>query len=240
MRFLDANSLLKSSCCCWALDGENRCGSTPTPDISAWATTRQRLELESRRPMTHSTVDEIRDFVAGTWEIDSLCSEVSFNMRLQTVRKAHGRLNRVKGTIVTDQDYGRSSVVATIDAASITTGGAKSDSHVRSERFLDVDKFPEIAFQSTDIVLDGPQCLVQGDLTIRGTTRALQLDVDRVGFTSESEGGTRACFSATTHVSRNDFGVRPRGLLALMDNALVLSDGVHITINIEAVLRSAS
>jgi polyisoprenoid-binding protein YceI len=188
--------------------------------------------------MTRNTVEEIRDFVAGTWEIDSVCSEVSFDMRLQTVRKAHGRLNRVKGTIVTDQDYGRSSVVAIIDAASITTGGAKSDSHVRSERFLDVEKFPDITFQSTDIVLDGPHCLVLGDLTIRGTTRALQLDVDRVGFTSGSEGSPRACFSATTRVSRKDFGVRPRGLLALMDNAFILSDGVCITVKVEAVLRS--
>jgi polyisoprenoid-binding protein YceI len=188
--------------------------------------------------MTSSTVDEIQGFVAGTWEIDSICSEVSFDMRLQTVRKAHGRLNRLKGTIVTNQDYGRSSVVVAIDAASITTGGAKSDAHVRSERFLDTGKFPEIMFQSTDVVLAGGHCYVQGDLTIRGVTRPVELDVDRMGFTPQFERGVRVCFRATTHISRNWFGVHPKGLLLLMDNALVLSDRVNITLSIEAVLRS--
>jgi polyisoprenoid-binding protein YceI len=188
--------------------------------------------------MPKSTVDEIRDFVPGTWEIDSVSSEVSFDLHLQTVRRAHGRMNRVKGTIVTDRDYVRSSVVAMIDAASITTGGVTSDTHVRSKRFLDVENFPEITFESSDLVLERAHCYVRGDLTIRGTTRHVMLDVDRVGFAPEIDGGTRACFSATTHVSRNDFGVRPSGLLGLMDNALVLGDRVDITLKIEAVLSS--
>jgi polyisoprenoid-binding protein YceI len=190
--------------------------------------------------VTHSTIDEIRDFVPGTWEIDSVVSEVSFDMRLQAVRKAHGRLHNVKGTIVTDQDYGRSSVVATLNATSIATGGEKSNTHVRSKRFLDVENFPEITFLSSDVVFTAAHCYVQGGLTIRGTTRDVMLDVDRAVFAPESNGGTRACFSATTHVSRNDFGVRPSGFLGLLDNALVLSDRVNITLSIVAVLRSGT
>jgi polyisoprenoid-binding protein YceI len=189
--------------------------------------------------MTHSTVDEIQEFVAGTWEIDSLSSEVSFDMRLQTMRKAHGRLNGLKGTIVTNRDYKQSSVVVTLDAGSISTGGAKSDAHVCSDRFLDTDKFPEITFRSTNLALAGGHCYVQGDLTIRGVTRPVELDVDRVGFTPAFERGVRACFRATAHVSRNAFGVHPKGLLALTDNALVLSDRVNITLKVEAVLQSA-
>jgi hypothetical protein len=64
------------------------------------------------------------------------------------------------------------------------------------------------------------------------------LDVDRVGFAPEFDGGTRACSNATTHVSRNDFGVRPSGLLGLMDNAVVLSGRVNIGLKIEEVLSS--
>jgi polyisoprenoid-binding protein YceI len=142
--------------------------------------------------MTYSTVDEIPGFVAGTWQIDSVCSEVLFDVRRMSIRNATGRLNRVKGTIVTDRDYGRSSVLATIDAISITTGGSKSDAHVRSERFLDVANLPDIAFQSTAVVLASSHLRLQGDLTIRGTTQAVMLEMDSVEFTPQLEGGARS------------------------------------------------
>jgi polyisoprenoid-binding protein YceI len=187
--------------------------------------------------MPGSTVTEMRSFVAGTWEIDSVCSEVSFDIRHFTVRRAHGRLNRLTGTIVTEQDYGHSSVRATIDAASISTGGPKSDGHVRSGRFLDVENFRTITFQSTDVFLADRSFYVQGDLTIRGTTRSVMLDVKMLGFTPDLDGMRMRC-STTTQLSRMDFGVRPTGLLEVMDNTLVIGDAVNVTLNIEAAPRS--
>jgi polyisoprenoid-binding protein YceI len=188
--------------------------------------------------MTKSIVAKIPGFVAGTWDIDPICSEVSFAMSHFTVGKARGRFNRFTGRIVTDQEFGRSSVNVTIDAATIATGGAKTDDHVRSGRFLDVENFPKISFRSTAVHFDGKGFVVQGDLTIRSTTRTVVLEMDVAAFTPDFDGGTRAHFNATTQVSRNHFGVRPTGPLELMDNALIIGDTVRITLRIEAVLRS--
>jgi polyisoprenoid-binding protein YceI len=188
--------------------------------------------------MTKSIVAKIPSFVAGTWDIDPICSEVSFVVSHFMVGKARGRFNRFAGSIVTDQEFGRSSVSVTIDAATIATGGAKTDDHVRSQRFLDVENFPTMSFRSTAVHFEGKGFLVQGDLTIRGTTRTLVLDMDMMRFASDFDGATRAHFKATTQVSRNHYGVRPTGPLELMDNALIIGDTVNITLKIEAVLRS--
>jgi polyisoprenoid-binding protein YceI len=188
--------------------------------------------------VTDNTVADIPGFVAGTWEIDPIRSEVTFLVRNFTLRKQYGRFDRVTGTIVTDEDYHCSSVSTTIDTGTIRTSGHTSDRHVRSERFLDVESFPNITFKSTAIHPDSATFYVVGDLAIRGTTRSVVLKLDVEAFTSEFVGGTRAHFNATTAVSRKAFGVRPKGVLGLADNALILSDTVGVTLRIEAALRS--
>jgi polyisoprenoid-binding protein YceI len=187
--------------------------------------------------MVNGVVAKIAGFVAGKWDIDPLCSEVGFYLSHFTVGKARGRFNGFRGTIVTHEDVGNASVITTIDAATVATGGSKTDAHVRSERFLDVDRFPEITFQSTAVHSQGSGFLVQGELRVRGTSQTVVLEMDVVGFTPDFDGGTRARFTATTAISRNQFGVRPTGPLELMDNALIIGDTVHITLKIEAVLR---
>jgi polyisoprenoid-binding protein YceI len=188
--------------------------------------------------MTNSVVAEIPGFLAGTWDIDPITSDVAFHVRHYLVRQALGGFNGFGGTVVTERDYGNSSVRATIDTNTVTTGGKTTDRHVRSARFLDVENYPTITFQSTTVLLDDGGVCVEGDLTIRGTTRPVVLDVTLTSFTSDSKGETRARFTATTEVSRNRFGVRPTGLLELIDNALILGDKVSITLKIEAALRA--
>jgi polyisoprenoid-binding protein YceI len=125
--------------------------------------------------VTDTAIPEMPGFIAGAWDIDPNRSEVAFELSHFTVSKARGRFGKFTGVIVIDDTLGLSSVTATIDAATITTGNSKSDRHVRSERFLDVEQFPAITFRSTAAQIDGPRFLVEGDLTIRGRSRSVRL-----------------------------------------------------------------
>jgi polyisoprenoid-binding protein YceI len=187
--------------------------------------------------MTNSTVIQLPGFVAGTWEIDAVHSEVSFVVRHLVVSKVRGRFDRFSGTIVTDEDLGRSSVTVTIDASSINTNEPNRDNHVRSADFLDVESFPNITFRSTAVRADGNGLFVDGELTIRGATRPVTLDVEGNGFTPDPYGGTRTGFSASTEFNRQDFGVSYNGPIPGTDNAMVLSDKVTINLEVEAVLQ---
>ena len=190
--------------------------------------------------MTDSTVVQIPGFVAGTWEIDPVHSEVSFMVRHMVVSKVRGRFDRFSGTIVIDQDLARSSVTATIDASSINTTEPNRDNHVRSADFLDVENFPNITFRSTAVRSEGGGFFLDGVLTIRGATRQVTLDVEVNGFTPDPYGGTRAGFSATTEINRQDFGVSYNGPIPGANNAMVLSDKVTLNLEVEAVLQGGA
>ena len=187
--------------------------------------------------MTDSPAVQIPGFIAGTWEIDPVHSEVSFVVRHMVVSKVRGRFDRFSGTIVTDEDLARSSVNVLIDASSINTNEPNRDNHVRSADFLDVENFPNITFRSTAVRSEGGGFFLDGVLTIRGATRQVTLDVEVNGFTPDPYGGTRAGFSATTEINRQDFGVSYNGPIPGANNAMVLSDKVTLNLEVEAVLQ---
>ena len=189
-------------------------------------------------PMTVSPAAQIPGFIAGRWEIDPVHSEVSFVVRHMVVSKVRGRFDRFSGTIVTDEDFARSSVNVTIEASSVNTNEPNRDNHVRSADFLDVENFPSITFQSTVVRSEGDRFSIDGELTIRGATRPVTLDVEVNGFTPDPYGGTRAGFSATTEINRQDFGVSYNGPIPGANNAMVLSDRVTLILEVEAVLQS--
>jgi polyisoprenoid-binding protein YceI len=177
------------------------------------------------------------DYVAGTWDIDPAHSEVSFVVRHMVVSKVRGRFNQFEGTIVTAEDPLNSSVEATIVAASIDTNQEQRDTHVRSADFLDVEKYPSLSFTSTAVRPVGESYQVDGELTIHGVTKPVTLELELNGFTPDLQGGTRAGFSAKTEINRQDFGVSYNGPIPGTDNAMVLSDKIALTLEIEAVLR---
>ena len=184
-----------------------------------------------------SVLPAVPGYVAGTWDIDSVHSEVSFVVRHMVVSKVRGRFDRFEGTIVTAGDPLESTVEATINAASINTNQEQRDAHIRSADFLDVDNHPEITFRSLAVRPAGDHFLVDGDLTIRGVTRPTTLELEVNGFTPDPYGGTRAGFTATTEINRQDFEVSYNGPIPGADNAMVLSDKVTLNIEVEAVLR---
>jgi polyisoprenoid-binding protein YceI len=177
-------------------------------------------------------------YVAGTWDIDPVHSEVSFQVRHMVVSKVRGRFDTFIGTIVTAEDPTRSSVQVSIDAASINTANPDRDAHVRSADFLDAQTFPQISFNSTGVRADGGDYRVDGELSIRGVTKPVTLKVEANGFTPDPRGGTRAGFSATTEINRSDFGVSFNGPIPGTD-AVLLSEKISLTLEVEAVLRVA-
>jgi polyisoprenoid-binding protein YceI len=187
--------------------------------------------------MTDRTVVGIPGFAAGTWEVDPVHSEVSFVVRHMVVRKVRGRFDRFAGTIVTNDNLARSSVSATIESSSINTSELNRDNQVRSADFLDVEHFPSITFRSTKVRTPGGGAyFVDGELTIHGVTRPVTLDMEVNGFTPDPRGGMRAGFSASTEINRLDFGVSYNGPIPGAKNAMVLSDKVSISLEVEAVL----
>jgi polyisoprenoid-binding protein YceI len=186
--------------------------------------------------MTDSAV-QVPGFIAGTWQIDPVHSEVSFVVRHLVVSKVRGRFDAFSGTIVTSADLARSSVSVTIEAASINTNEPNRDNHVRSSDFLDAEHYPNITFVSTAIRNERNRYFVDGELTIRGTTRPVTLDVEVNGFTPDPYGATRAGFSVTAEIDRNDFGVSYNGPIPGADNAMLLSDKVVLNFEVQAVLQ---
>ena len=174
---------------------------------------------------------------AGTWAADAVHSDVSFKVRHMAVGKAKGTFDLKSATLVVDEN-GAHSVTAEIDAASVDTKQEQRDAHVRSADFLDVENHPVLTFVSTGLKSqDGDDFVLNGDLTIRGTTQPVELAVEFLGETVDAYGGTRAGFSAKTSISRKSYGVSFEAAFGA-GNAVV-ADKVEIDLELEFVKDAA-
>lgn len=188
--------------------------------------------------MNTPAATSIPGYRAGIWEIDPVHSDVSFTVRHMMVSKVRGRFGTFSGEIVTGREVTDSSVSVSIDPASVDTGNHQRDEDVRSDRFLDVKNYPIWTFRSTGVRAEGDGFAVDGELTIKGVTRPVTLAVEMNGAGSDGQGGTRAGFSGSTTIDRNDFGVDIH--LPLDGGGVVVSDKVLINLEIEAILRQES
>ena len=179
-------------------------------------------------------------YISGTWDIDPVHSEVSFVVRHMVVSKVRGRFDKFQGTIVLVDDPLKSTVEATIEAASVNTNQEQRDEHIRSADFFDAENHPQITFRSAGTRPDKDHFLLDGELTIRGTTKPVTLELELNGFGPDPYGGTRVGFSAHGEINRQDFGVSYNGPIPGADNAMVLSDKVTISIEVEAVLQASA
>jgi polyisoprenoid-binding protein YceI len=180
------------------------------------------------------TAVEIPGYIAGTWTVDAVHSEVSFVVRHMMVSKVRGRFDTFSGTVTTAANPLESSVTATVDLTSVNTGEPNRDNHIRSADFFEVEKHPVMTFQSTGIRPDGDRFLLDGDLTIRGTTRPVTFRLELNGFGPDAYGGTRAGFSAVTEINRMDWGVSYNG--PIPGGGVAVSEKVTINLEVEAVL----
>ena len=173
----------------------------------------------------------------GVWAIDPWHSNVEFVAR-HLLSKARGRFTEFEGVITIADEPAQSSVEATIDAASVDTHNADRDAHLRNPDFLDVEHYPTIAFRSTSVTEDGDGGYrVDGDLTIRGVTRPVTLELEYLGWSDDPWGGKRAGFSASTEIDRHDFGATWN--LAVETGGVVVGRKVRIELEIEAALQDS-
>ena len=170
----------------------------------------------------------------GTFAIDASHSSVGFSVRHLMVAKTKGRFADFAGAITIDEDPLKSSVEVTIQAASIATADEQRDGHLRSADFLDVEQHPTLSFKSTSVTHKGSSSFaVEGDLTVRGVTRPVTLDLDYEGTVTDPWGGQRAVFSAKTKLNREDFGLTWNQ--ALETGGVLVGKDVSIDLEVEAV-----
>ena len=186
--------------------------------------------------MTVTQPGTIPGYVVGTWTIDPVHSEVGFSVRHMMVSKVRGKFTRFSGQLVTGADPLASSVTAEIELGSIETGAEQRDAHLRSPDFFDTENHPLMTYRSTGIRADGDDYIVDGELSLKGVTKNVPLKLELNGFGPDAYGGTRAGFTATTEINRQDFNVNWNA--AMETGGVVVSDKVAIHLEIEAVLQA--
>jgi polyisoprenoid-binding protein YceI len=182
------------------------------------------------------TFTAIPGYLAGTWSIDPVHSEVGFSVRHMMVSKVRGRFRNFSGQIVTGDSPLTSSVTAEIDLASVDTGNEQRDAHIRSADFFETQAHPVMTYRSTGIRRHGGGYVLDGKLTLKGVTRDVPLALEVNGFGPDAYGGTRAGFTATAQINRHDFGVNFNPVMET--GGAVVGDKVTIELEIEAVLTA--
>ena len=168
---------------------------------------------------------------AGTWAIDPSHSEIGFTAR-HLMSKVRGLFEKFEGQIVTGD---QPSATATVDLNSINTRDENRDAHLRSADFFDVENSGPMRFASTKVEQGGKGLLVTGDLTIKGVTKPVTLDVEHLGSETDPWGGTRVGFEGSTQISRKEWGVNFN--IPMDGGRLLVGDKIDITVAVQAVLQ---
>jgi polyisoprenoid-binding protein YceI len=169
------------------------------------------------------------------WNFDKAHTSVAFVARHMMVTNVRGSFGEYDGTINFDPAHPEnSSVEVTIQAASINSGVADRDNHLRSADFLDVANYPTITFKSTGIeAMDDTNVRLTGDLTIRDITKPVTLDVEYLGQGNSPFGDVRAGFEASTKINREDFGLTWN--VALEAGGVLVGKEIKIQLAVEAI-----
>jgi polyisoprenoid-binding protein YceI len=172
------------------------------------------------------------DLTPGTWTIDQAHSALGFSVKHLMISKVRGSFAAFAGSVTVPEDRYASSVEVTIDPASVSTGDANRDRHLRTGDFFDVENHPQWTFRSTAVKPDGAdEFLLVGDLTIRGVTRQVALEAEFEGVTRDAWGNTKAGFSAEAEISRKDWGLEYNA--ALEAGGVVIGDKVKLSLDIQ-------
>jgi polyisoprenoid-binding protein YceI len=172
------------------------------------------------------------DITAGSWTIDPSHSEVGFTVR-HLMSKVRGQFTKFEGSLTTGDSLESTTATATIDLNSIDTRDEQRDGHLRSADFFDVENSGQMTFTTTSF--DGTTAT--GELTIKGITKPVELDVEFLGAGQDPWGNARLGFEATTVISRKDWGVDFN--IPLDGGKVLIGDKVSIHLAVEAVRDQA-
>ena len=171
---------------------------------------------------------------AGTYTIDKEHTVIGFVTKHAMVTKVRGNFGEFQGTINVAENIADSTAEATIKAASISTGNEDRDGHVKNEDFFNVEEHPELSFTTTNVNVDEDgNGTVTGDLTIKDTTKSVDLDVDDVATAEDPFGNTRLGFEATTKINRKDFGIDFNA--PLKTGGVLVSEEIKIELEVSAI-----
>lgn len=167
-----------------------------------------------------------------TYIIDTVHSEMTFRIR-HLMGRVFGTFNEWEGTItMVPDDLSTLSVNVTVQTASINTLVQQRDDHLRTDDFFDVENHPTMTFTSNRVIVNGRSIALEGDLTIRGTTRPVVLTGEYLGDGPDPWGGERIAFIASTSIDRQDFGV---SFNQLVEGVGMIGDKVDISLAVEGV-----
>jgi polyisoprenoid-binding protein YceI len=179
------------------------------------------------------TLTTIAGYKAGTWTVDPTHSEVAFSVRHLMISKVKGKFESFSASFTTGENPLDSSVEATADVASINTNEPNRDAHLLNGDFFEADTYPQIHFRSTSVRLKDDGLLVDGELTIKGVTKAATFDLEIGGFGTDLYGNYKAGLVATTTIDRTDFGLTYNA--ALETGGVLIGEKVTISIDLQAV-----
>ncbi|MGA2216801.1 MAG: YceI family protein [Terracidiphilus sp.] len=167
----------------------------------------------------------------STWVTDQRHSDVNFSITHLTISKVHGSFGKVAATIVYNEaDVTKSVVTATIDVSTVATGQEARDTHLKTDTFFDVVKFPSATFASKSVAKDGSKLKVTGDLTLHGITKPVVLEVEGpAGPVEGMDHKQHAGFAASTTISRTAFGIGPSF------PAAAIGDSVDLTLDLDVI-----
>lgn len=174
------------------------------------------------------------EYAPGTYTIDGAHSKVGFEIPHLVISSVEGRFGSYSGEVTLAPKFGDSKVSVDIETKSIDTGIAKRDEHLRSGDFFDAAKHPKLTFKSKKVEGSPESFKVQGDLTIKGVTKAVTLDGKYLGTVKDGYGNQKAAFHATTKISRKDFGLTWSNVV---EAGPVVGDEVTISLKIQSALK---
>ena len=148
--------------------------------------------------------EQVVGIPTGAWAIDPVWSALEFDVRKLGLVTIRGRVPGFTGTITGGE---RPAIAGTVDATSITTFDETRDGHLQSPDFFDTQRYPELRFESTSIESDGEELVVHGDLTIKGTTKPVELRGTYAGSDNDPWGNERIGLELSGAVDRTDFGL---------------------------------
>jgi polyisoprenoid-binding protein YceI len=172
---------------------------------------------------------------SGTWVLDKAHTTIGFVARHMMVTKVRGRFEEFDGAIHVAEKPEDSWAEATIQTGSITTHAEQRDEHLRSSDFLAIDRFPQITFRSTKLERSGDDWKATADLTIKGVTRPVELDVSFEGTNVNPYGIQVAFFTATTEIDREDWDITWN--VALESGGVLVSKKIQLEIEAQVQLQ---
>lgn len=172
------------------------------------------------------------------WSIDPSHSEIGFKVKHLMVSNVRGHFGEYSATVQSeDNDFANGQIDLTINPASITTGDAARDGHLKAPDFFDVEKFKEITFKSTAVrKVDDDNFKIQGELTIKDVTKPVELKAEFGGVVKDPWGNTKAIFTVTGKINRKNWGLNWNA--ALETGGVLVSEDVWINAEIQLAKKA--